>query len=131
MRIILTILIGLVGAAPALAEQIECHSNDFSAPGYAYRVDAERDQVKVWSRYVPTDDPYLEADVLEFWHAQPEGSLRQTIAFVQMRTQTELLAPSMLVIDWATGSMAHAYRPFLIAPDNMVVSPPLQCVRLD
>ena len=121
MRIILTILIGLVGAAPALAEQIECHSNDFSAPGYAYRVDAERDQVKVWSRYVPTDDPYLEADVLEFWHAQPEGSLRQTIAFVQMRTQTELLA----------GSMAHAYRPFLIAPDNMVVSPPLQCVRLD
>lgn len=130
MRIILAIVIGLIGTAPALAEQIECQLAN-ADPAFSYRVDAERDTVKVWSRFVPADDPYLEADVLEFWHARPEGALGQTIVFVQMRTQTELLAPSMLVIDWGTGSMAHAYRPFLIAPDNMVVSPPLQCVRLD
>ena len=127
------VLAGLLVAIPAHAEQLECISTMLDVTTeYVYRIDAVREQVSVSVEYMPTGQPARDAEILDFWHANDAGPLGATSIYLRQREAEGLLPPSMIVVDWTTGSFAVSYVPFIASPGNMIVARnDFECRRLD
>lgn len=130
-RMLVALLVLIPSAARA--EQIECWSTIFdTTTEYVYRIDAARDRVTVSTEYKPTGQQAYEAEIISFWNATSEGPLGVTSIYLRQRENSGLLPPSLVVVDWTTGSFALSYVPFMPSPGNMLVARnDFQCRRLD